>query len=725
MTLTFALQALLVRHEAYMAEAEEQRRKMDATVDRLEEEKKALEAKNARTIQENRYLLDQLEDLNKSVSDADTQISSLNTTLQSTMKELDRLTALAAQTSHLEKQLEKLELEQQLLHEQIGSKDESEKSAIQRWKNAERTVNALQEQVERIESEARAERARHAEVAERFERRRTVEKELQNAAGRLKVAAAAKGMPTEDESNSVVSSFVKDILQDNANLQLGIVELRDMLMGSNEEVESLREQMLLHQPIHAEVHQSSDADASRTNSLDNELAKTPVTEAVPDFHVHHHYHAAPKTEVKKPLVHRRQMKKRTVTSPGLRTPNSGTQSPLTPLTPTSNPLRPTAMTSAAAILSQTSVTIPPLSRASHTHNWSMSQAPSSAAVSSTPNSPLFDAMSDVPDCSRPTTPGSTYLGSPRFPPRHFKRESDISDYNLVPTQQQQPPAYTISSILNDDFSSPTSQSHPPIPEEVDLEDDALALTPSPEPADPATTDYNPTRLHRASSHESLLSARGLSIPKLRSQPSSQRLLSGTAWPSLAAAPSYSYSASAGIPITSATAATAHRSKAPRGRYDSKMRYSSLLSASQMSTSPPSSSGGVGAGVEKERASLGQRVGALGGWVMGRWGVGAVGTGGREGGDSRVVAVGVDEEGLRECLGDGLLQEGESGESGVKGKDVEVLGGGAAEVVRAVDGAVARKVEGERERGRKRVDRLSTHVEAVRVDGEALGEALGL
>ena len=92
MTLTFALQALLVRHEAYMAEAEEQRRKMDATVDRLEEEKKALEAKNARTIQENRYLLDQLEDLNKSVSDADTQISSLNTTLQSTMKELDRLT---------------------------------------------------------------------------------------------------------------------------------------------------------------------------------------------------------------------------------------------------------------------------------------------------------------------------------------------------------------------------------------------------------------------------------------------------------------------------------------------------------------------------------------------------------------------------------------------------------------------------------------------------------
>ena len=32
----------------------------------------------------------------------------------------------------------------------------------------------------------------------------------------------------------------------------------------------------------------------------------------------------------------------------------------------------------------------------------------------------------------------------------------------------------------------------------------------------------------------------------------------------------------------------------------------------MSTSPPNDSGGMSAGVDKERASLGQRVGALGG-----------------------------------------------------------------------------------------------------------------
>ena len=83
-----------------------------------------------------------------------------------------------------------------------------------------------------------------------------------------------------------------------------------------------------------------------------------------------------------------------------------------------------------------------------------------------------------------------------------------------------------------------------------------------------------------------------------------------------------------------------------------------------------------------------------------WGL----VGGR-GGIVGLSLVGVDEEGLeRRVWGMGCCRRGrvgESGESGVKGKDVEVLGGGPAEVVRAVDGAVARKVEGGREKGEGR------------------------
>ena len=732
MSLTFALQALLARHEAYMAEAEEERRKMGMTVDKLEGEKRGLEASNAKTIKENRYLLDQLEDLNKTISDADSQITSLNATLQSTMKELDRLTALAAQTSQLEKQLASLESEQHVLQREIMSKGDSEKSAIQRWKTAERTVNALQEQVERIEREAREERARHAEVVGRFERRRLVENELENAAGRLKGAAAAKGMGKEDGNSSVVSSFVNDILQDNANLQLGIMELRDMLMGSNEEVENLREQMILHQPMLPNTDEDANTDTSKPPFLDNELARTPTAEFLSDFHVHHHYHAAPKDETKRQLILRRPKKRRNIASPGMRTPSSGTQ---TPRTPTSNPMR-HATSSTATILEQTSVTIPPASQASHAHNWSMSQAPSSAAPSSIPNSPVFDAMSDVPDSSRPTTPGSTNLGSPQFLPRHSKRGSDVSDY-ILSLGQNVP--HSISSILHGNPQEEFDESYFPmldhntIPEEP--EDDSVASRPS---TKDTVEDYDPAQLkrptlHRASSHESLLSACGLDLPKTYSKPSTH-LLSGPRT-------SFSTSISSGVPITGATAATAHRSKGPPG-FDSRSSYNNLLSMSGMSTSPPGMS---------DKPTLGNRVGSLGGWITGRWGIAPApapegvtsptssvfsrtSAESREGkGISAQKTKNADINGKRfdelaarkradnelsthiepVHLNDSLLQESLSEEAVPTSKTTAAVA--VAESVKAIGGGEKLEV---RKKG-KAEKRLSTHVEAVTVDGAGL------
>ena len=64
MPLIFSLQALLVRHEVYMADAEQERLLMTATIQTLEQQKRELEERNAQTVEENRSLLDQLEDLN-------------------------------------------------------------------------------------------------------------------------------------------------------------------------------------------------------------------------------------------------------------------------------------------------------------------------------------------------------------------------------------------------------------------------------------------------------------------------------------------------------------------------------------------------------------------------------------------------------------------------------------------------------------------------------------
>ncbi|KAK8204485.1 hypothetical protein BKA81DRAFT_319160, partial [Phyllosticta paracitricarpa] len=291
-------QALLQRHEAYIADSEAERRRMAAKIEELEREKADLESKNAQSIQENRDLLDQLEAMNNAVADSDKRIADLSKHLSSTQDELTRLTNQASRTETLERQLASLEKEQVDLQSRLSSTAGESKSAVQRWRKAERIINELQEQIERIERESREERERHVEIVGRMERRRAVEKELETAAGRLKGAAAAKVAQSKTDTN-VVSHFVKDILQDNANLQIGIVELRDMLTNANEEVERLREQLMLHQPL----DEPCESEAGVPN-LQNELGFDPeVTspkspEKSPsylpnEYHVHHHLHFKP------------------------------------------------------------------------------------------------------------------------------------------------------------------------------------------------------------------------------------------------------------------------------------------------------------------------------------------------------------------------------------------------------------------------------------------------
>ena len=660
MSLTFALQALLNRHEAYMAEAEDERRKTGTSIDRLEREKKLLELENAKTIEENRYLLDQLEEINNTVSDSDAQILSLNNTLQSTRKEIERLTVLAAQSSHLEAQLARFEKDQDDLQSQLASKSEQERTALQRWKGAERTIGMLHAQVDRIEREAMNERARHAEVVARVERRRAVERELENAAGRLKGAAAATTLE-KHSSNTVVSSFVQDILQDNANLQLGIVELREMLMGSNEEVENLREQMMLHQPV-----QIRPSGPELDESLSSELGRTPSNEVPPDLHVHHHYHAAPKVETKAKVSNiRKPKKRRNITSPGLATPSSGSQTPrIMPGFPYSQVATPSA---AATILSQTAVTIPPPSIPAHSRQWSTqsSQPSTSTDASSLPNSPrsafrrssFFDTIDDALDSSRPTTPGSTTLGSPYFGPRRLKRSSDASVQGISSLM-----GTSDMDAINEDEDAKT---FPPLEQSASREECIETPTASPSVEMPESQEYvddhftsmQPmrTRLHRSNSHESILSTRNFAIPKVHSKPSHLLLRQGYTSRS-----SFGASLASVDPVTTSTSAVVAPPRNARG-YDSS-NYNRLLLGNRATSTAATETDLAG------RSKLSKRVG---GWMFGKW---------------------------------GSMPTTSAG--GLKAKDV----------LSAVDGRVRE--------GRRMEDRLSAHVEPANLNDSLLKQSLG-
>ncbi|GMG36286.1 unnamed protein product [Aspergillus oryzae] len=406
-------QALLHRHESYMAEAEEDRHRFLASIENLEREKREVQVENARIIEENRGLLEQLEALNKAVADADSHAKSLEVRLENSEAELRKVTVSAARAADLDAQLVQMENEQTRLSWSLESAEEESRSAVQRWKKAESTLRDLNDQIDRIEKEAREERERHAEAVQRMERKRTVERELDGAARRLKGAAATHELG-RNHGGTVVSRFVRDILQDNANLQLGIVELRELLESSNQEVQCLRDQIISHQLV--PMTEGDGQVPQLAPTLSQELESKEPRRAPQEFHIHHHYHT-PSIKKERPALFRRSKNRHTWGHPNTVHSPSGTKIARKPTHRSQS-----SHSSASTMMSQPPVQIPSASQ-----RWS-SQSPGAESMASSPqsgyrSSSIFDRVERGFDSSRATSPDSTAFS----PLRVSRRRSSFYD----------------------------------------------------------------------------------------------------------------------------------------------------------------------------------------------------------------------------------------------------------------------------------------------------------
>ncbi|KAM0327811.1 hypothetical protein ACHAPQ_007330 [Fusarium lateritium] len=506
-------QALLARHEAYMADAERDRLGFTSRIEHLEMAKQELEAENALKIEENRNLLDQLELLNSSVSDSDTKIKALEASLLSSQQAVRRLESAALRAEDAERHISLLELEQDDLYHELRTSKEDARSHAQRCKEAQRGIMDMQDQLERMEEEAREERDRHAEVVGRMARQREVEKQLNSAAGRLKDAAASKTLQNSKPGNPVVNHFVRDLLQDNANLQLGMAELREMLLNSNDEIQSLREQLVTHQPLLE----------SGTSTLKDELeAYEPTTPRVSqELHIHHHYHATPKVDKAK-IRRKRASLNSSIFSPstasGASTPrNSGRWSlgPALPAIGSTNTQEPNSV-----------ISMPK-------QRWSMLSDQPSEMASSVPSSPrsnLRNSMFDSTfgDSDYPTSPATSF--DPMSPTwrTHRKGPSDISAFSLqAPSLQLDPgtPPQNARQFNDDVIHEEDEGEHGDVLSRTATPD--LGNTPSidessiVESSEDNRDEFMPRpRIHRALSHESIMSlSGGLDIHTLKARPS--------------------------------------------------------------------------------------------------------------------------------------------------------------------------------------------------------------
>ncbi|EAQ84435.1 hypothetical protein CHGG_08449 [Chaetomium globosum CBS 148.51] len=533
-SLTFTLQTLLARHEAYMASAERDRLELTARIEQLERDNTELEAKNRSVADENHTLRDELDRVNDTVKDAETNISLLEASLLDSQREVRRLESATDRAANLERQIALLEEEQDVLRTTIARTEEESRTTMYRWRQAEKGLSDLQEQLERMEKESREERERHVEVIGRMERQRAMEKELNTAAGRLKGAAAAKSMTDSRSSGSVVSHFVRDLLQDNANLQVGMAELREMLLNSNDEIQMLREQLAYHQP-------AAGQELSSPKTLQAELAqKEPPTppqqpRVSQELHIHHHYHVTHKPEARKSRKRRQGLTPGVFTPPQLSAPSS----------PILSSARFQRGTLAAPLLS-------PNEPSPSTTRWSLqSENHSEFAPSSAPTSPrsnnrdsLFDRVPDLPSPASPTTTADPT--SPGWKQAHRKKVSDyslrsISEIAMFPadtarsahgyTQRPRPmsrsimndrsqTAYT-SPYTTDDVPNVTSPSLAAYTDYDSNNDTGLEDTFSPTSSHfDSSVEQRPRGLRRVISHESIISlSNGLDIHTLSARPS--------------------------------------------------------------------------------------------------------------------------------------------------------------------------------------------------------------
>ncbi|KAL2798553.1 hypothetical protein BJX66DRAFT_34661 [Aspergillus keveii] len=598
-------QALLHRHESYMAEAEEDRRRLFASIDNLEREKRQVQAENARIVEENRSLLEQLDGLNKAVADSDAHAKTLTAALESSEAELRNLTASAARAADLEAQLAHMEEEQSKLQETLLMAQEDSKSSMQRWKKAECTLRDLHDQVDRIEKEAREERERHTELVQRMERRRAVERELEGAAGRLKGAAAAQNLGRANGTSGVVSRFVKDILQDNANLQMGVMELREMLESSNQEVQNLRDQILSHQPLAAV---ESDRPAT---TLSQELETNEANRVSQEFHIHHHYHTPTAAKKEKGSLFRRSKKRRSLGNPPLHSATSIQTS--RKVKHRSHP----STSSASTIISQTSVSIPPPS----SQRWSLQSPVPPDSMASSPQSAyrssisIFDRVERGFDSSQPTSPDSAVFTSP-FRNGRYKSGGPLDAYHTLDGTDGGP-------MSDEEFSEFPMQAV--IPEEIE---DALSISRTQIPTvdeDIFSTSSPYRTVRRSTSHESLFSVAGMDIHTPSHRPSRMSELTSGALPIRVQRRILSSDLSS--TLTSTTTVTAGREPAKPSHQSPQSILASVAAThsspqQQPDNNPtPSSSPMDDSTLTPTRIlTLGSRVG---GWVRGRWGTAPV------------------------------------------------------------------------------------------------------
>lgn len=273
-------QAILVRHQDYIATAENEKAERISTINTLKERINLANFDISKSTASNAQLVKQVSVVSESLFVSEAKVEQLTRTLQDQHSQLVKANNSAAKTESLESQISILESARETLQQECQMAVREKRLAEARWRKTERKLEKLTVQYERLEEEA---------------------------VDGIDPSVQGKSS-SPNEPATPMQDFIKTLLQENASLEATAFDLREQLAASKEELKDLRNQL---------------KQVSRTGYAE--------TDSQREVHHHHHFHVLPPGFQPRQPPHSKQRSKQ-IQAPNqdMRSPHEETPSPQYP-----------------------------------------------------------------------------------------------------------------------------------------------------------------------------------------------------------------------------------------------------------------------------------------------------------------------------------------------------------------------------------------------------------
>ncbi|ANB14579.1 hypothetical protein AWJ20_2179 [Sugiyamaella lignohabitans] len=147
-------QALLKTHEDYVAESQAEAAQMEESINSMTLNLQSVMRENDKLLVNNSELISQLHENSKALQESDSKIEKLSHELNSSKDRIIRLNTFMLQAKELEAQISSLEMIRQGLQDDLQQTEREKQLAELKWRKAERLLEKLTDQYEKLEEES-------------------------------------------------------------------------------------------------------------------------------------------------------------------------------------------------------------------------------------------------------------------------------------------------------------------------------------------------------------------------------------------------------------------------------------------------------------------------------------------------------------------------------------------------------------------------------------------